>query len=348
MKRIAIVAHGLSNGGAERVATILANNLYALNYKVLYISAYTNDRVYNLAEGIDYICIKKRKGKISRFISRTIEIDSAIQRYNCDTVISFIFKELLLSSIKGNIPLVFSLRNDPAKVTKSFVNRVLCNFTYSRAKAIVFQTPGARDFFKQKIKDKGFVIGNPITPNLPFWNESNCDKTIVTACRLTEQKNIPMLIHGFAVFSKNHSDYSLWIYGQGELKNKLISISKELGVGDKVHFPGYAENIHEIMTHSSIFALTSDYEGLSNSMLEALAIGVPTVCTDCPPGGPSLYINDHCNGILVPVRDHLALANAFSEIASDIELAKRLSKNSVLIRNELSEDRIIKMWESLL
>jgi len=348
MKRIAIVAHGLSDGGAERVAALLANKLFERGNRVLFIAAYSNERVYKLSDGVDYIYIEKGKSKFTRFLSRTIAIDRAIERFKSDIVISFIFKEILKTSIKGKVPIVYSLRIDPANATAKLGNRILCNYTYSRAKAIVFQTPDARDFFKDEIRNKGVVIGNPLTPNLPFWDEEKHEKRIITACRLTEQKNLPMLIKGFAAFSKQFPDYSLWIYGKGPLKEKLLEIAKDYQIEDKVHLPGYANNIHEIMAHSAVFALTSDFEGLSNSMLEALAIGVPTVCTDCPPGGASLYIKDHVNGMLIPVGDEAALAKALCELADSKQLQRSMSMESRIIRKTLSEDVVIDAWVKLL
>lgn len=348
MKRIAIVAHGLSDGGAERVAALLANKLFERGNRVLFIAAYSNERVYKLSDGVDYIYIEKWNSKFTRFLSRTIAIDRAIERFKSDIVISFIFKEILKTSIKGKVPIVYSLRIDPANATAKLGNRILCNYTYSRAKAIVFQTPDARDFFKEKIRQKGVVIGNPLTPNLPLWDADNHDKRIITACRLTEQKNLPMLIKGFAEFSKQFPEYSLWIYGKGPLKDELQEIVRNYQLGEKVHLPGYANNIHQIMSHSAVFALTSDFEGLSNSMLEALAIGIPTVCTDCPPGGAALYVKDHVNGLLIPVGDEKALAKAFGEYAKNDCLTQTVSENAVTIREELSEDIIIDQWQKAL
>lgn len=344
MKRIAIVAHGLNDGGAERVAALLANKLFEKGNRVLFIAAYSSERIYKLTDGIEYTYIKSGNYKITRFFTRTIAIDKAISEFQSDIVISFIFKEILKTSIKGKVPIVYSLRIDPADATAKIGNRILCYYTYSRAKAIVFQTPRARDFFTLKIRKKGVVIGNPITSGLPFWDSQNHEKRIITACRLTEQKNLPMLIKGFAIFAKQFPDYSLWIYGRGPLKEQLLRIARDCNIEEKVHFPGYACNIHDIMAHSAIFALTSNFEGLSNSMLEALAIGVPTVCTDCPPGGASLYIKDRENGMLIPVGDEVELARRFVEIIKSPDGCLSISKAASEIRKVLDEDIIVSEW----
>ena len=342
MKRITIVAYGLSNGGAERVSSILANGLSERGYAVQYLAVYSHDIQYSLSEKIEYVPIRIRRNKYFRFLTRNIDIVKAIDSFKSDIVISFIIDEMLLCSLLKKIPLIYTLRNDPVKETRGRLRHFICNYTYRRAEAIVFQTPGARDFFDEEIRRKGIIIGNPLTNNLPFWNTEEHQKKIITACRLTPQKNIPMLIKGFSDFSLSFPEYSLWIYGNGELKESLVGLVNELGIENKVFFPGYADDIHKIMSQSAIFALTSNFEGLSNSMLEALAIGIPTICTDCPPGGASLYIRDHENGLLIPVGDEKALSNAFSEVAKGLFVADE--QYALEIRNQLSEDEIIARW----
>ena len=156
-----------------------------------------------------------------------------------------------------------------------------------------------------------------------------------------------MLIDGFNQFNKIHNDYVLEIYGEGPLKEELENYCKELHVERSVLFKGYSTDIHNIMTRSEIFALTSDFEGLSNSMLEALAIGLPTICTDCPPRGASLYIKDGENGFLVDVGDTKAFTRKLDILAENKELQEKFSKNSPIVRNELDEKNIIKKWKDL-
>ena len=97
-----------------------------------------------------------------------------------------------------------------------------------------------------------------------------------------------------------------------------------------------------------MFVSSSDFEGMSNSMLEAMALGLPCVCTDCPAGGARAVIKDGENGLLTPVGDSHALYLAMKKVAENPELAAKLSKNSVKIREEQSVDKIIKKWMELI
>lgn len=347
--RIAIVAHGLSNGGAERVSSLVANHFARVGHQVLFVAAYSPERVYPLDEAVAYVYINgDYKNKLRKGLSRSVDIDKAIRKFRADMAISFIISEMVVSSIRKTVPIVYSLRIDPARACSGKVNKKLCFSAYSRAAGIIFQTPDARDYFPEHIRKKGVVIPNPLTRNLPVWDCENSEKTIVTACRLSAQKNLPMLISAFAKFHEAHPDYTLRIYGDGPLLEEMKAFAKNCGVEKQVSFPGYAKNIHEIMAGSGIFALTSNYEGLSNSMLEALAIGVPTVCTDCPPGGAALYIEDGVSGMLVPVGDVEELTKRFCRMAEDRELCLSMSENARKIREVLDVDKVLKQWEAVL
>ena len=348
--RIAIVAHGLSNGGAERVASLVANHYVNRGHDVLFVAAYSPDREYRLEDAVEYVYAGgNHSNKITRLLGRSYRIQRAVKKFRADVAISFVINESLYSTLRGTVPYIYTLRNDPGNICGSAVMRLTSNLAFGKARKVIFQTPDARKFFSQSIQDKGVVIANPLTRNLPQWQgPDGCKKTIITACRLNSQKNLPMLISAFAAFHRKHPEYALEIYGEGELREQLQTYAKKCGVADCVAFPGYAKNIHEIMTQSGIFALTSDYEGLSNSMLEALAIGIPTVCTDCPPGGAAMYIEDGVSGMLVPVRDVDALTQKLCRMAEDPALCVKMSENSRKIREILDVDQVLKQWEAVL
>lgn len=348
--KIAVIAHGLSDGGAERVASLVANHYVQKGHAVMFIAAYSPSRVYPLDERVKYVYTGgDYPNKLSRLIMRSGRIDAELRKFQAEAAVSFIVNESIYSTLKKTVPFTYTLRIHPGQACETLVDRITCLLAFHGAKKMVFQTPDARDFFPQSIRKKSVVIANPLTRNLPNWKGANCcDKTIITACRLTEQKNLPMLISAFAEFRKIHPEYTLKIYGEGELKEAMKELARELDAEEAVIFPGYARNIHEIMANSGIFALTSDYEGLSNSMLEALAIGIPTVCTDCPPGGAAMYIEDGISGMLVPVGDTKALTEKLCRMADDPVLCQKMSENSRKIREELDVDRVLAQWEAVL
>lgn len=347
--KVAVIAHGLSDGGAERVASIVANYFAKIGHEVLYIAVYSPEREYFLDDRITYQFLEDNsKNKATRFLNRATKLNKLIEDFSCDIAVSFIIRETVLACLRKKVPFVYSLRIDPAEVTRTKLAALLCKLCYSNAKSVIFQTNDARAFFKGKIYDHGIVIGNPLTKNLPYWNQAHHENSIISACRLDEQKNLKMLISAFARFHDKHPEYRLKIYGKGPQLPELQELSRKLSVEQHVDFPGHTKEIHNIMANSAIFALTSDFEGLSNSMLEALAIGLPTVCTDCPPGGAAEYITDGVNGMLVPVRDVDALYSKLCIMAENPALCENMSNNSRKIRDVLDESVVMEKWDNCL
>lgn len=350
MKRVAIIAHGLSDGGAERVASMLANYYDSIGHKVLYIAIYSDKKEYPLNKDIDYKFINagEKKGLIA-LIYRSLEIKRSVSTFHADVAVSFIEHELL-PLVLSHIPVIPSLRNDPKSTERGMFLKQIRNFNYAHSYKVIFQTQGAKMYFNPKIQKKGVIIRNPLKDNLPYWNEEQHKKVFMTACRINTQKNIPMLIKAFEQFHKEFPEYILEIYGKGpeSYLKELEQLCCELEIQDNVFFKGHSTEIHKKMTESEAFLLTSNYEGLSNAMLEAMAIGVPCICTDCPPGGAREMIEPKNAGILIPIGDVTALAQAMKQVAKSSEYRKQLSSREKYIREELAKDKIYDQWSDVL
>lgn len=349
VERLAIVAHGLNNGGAERVASELANGFAKLGYNVIFIATFNNEQEYLLDKKIKiYFINTNKKNGLNRLIDRNRKIYKAISEFKPDRIISFVTNELLLTLFKG-YKIIFSLRNDPTKENNSFFKRICRNYEYNHAQHIVFQTKGAQDYFSDKIKKKSSVIPNPLEiEKLPIWDKENHNQSFMTAVRLNKQKNLPLMINAFKKLHEVYPEYKLEIYGRGELYNELKELIVNLGASEYIFLMGRSNKIHEIMQKSFAFILSSDYEGLSNSMLEALAIGIPCVCTDSPPGGAREYIQNMHNGILTPCGDVDALYEGLRTLVENDSLCEQFSNESLIIRDKLESSKICAQWEKLL
>ena len=118
MKKVAIVAQGLGDGGAERVASILANGL-SKYYTVLFVAAYSSDKEYVLNDHVQYTYIDvSAKNGIERLEKRNKRIKKVIKEFGADVIISFVINELLYCNLSNIAPIIYSLRIDPAKVLK--------------------------------------------------------------------------------------------------------------------------------------------------------------------------------------------------------------------------------------
>lgn len=350
-KKIAFVAHGLGNGGAERVASILASKFSECGHAVMFLAIYDKRITYQIDERIEYHYLGfDEYTKAVKYVVRAKSICDYLDKFRPDYVISFITQEMMLAGLFRRYKILYSERTDPA--AKSKLLRMMTNFLYLRAEKIVFQTPGARDYFCGKIRKKGRIIANPIdTLRLPFWNEQDHDKSIITACRITPEKNLKMLIKAFSKIVEIHKDYTLKIYGEPrypEAKRELVELAENLGIAGYIEFPGYQSDIHSIMAKSAVFVLTSNYEGLSNAMLEALCIGIPTICTNCPSGGAAMYIQDNSNGFLVAVNDVDELVQKLQLLIENKDIQRKVSKRSIKLRDRLAVENIVEQWEDLL
>ncbi len=346
MKNIVIVVQRLSGGGAERVASILTNYLYERGYNMLVILAYYDTREYYIHEEIKTIAIKtNKKSACARLIERNVRIYEAVKRFNADVVVSFITNEVLLTECRG-IPVVHTLRNDPTRIDNSSIKTIWRNFAYSNAAQVVFQTEGARQFFNNSIKNKSQVIFNPLmTDMLPTWNQFTESKTFITACRLNKQKNIPMMIRAMKKLHEFYPEYRLDIYGSGEEKNSIEKLINEFHCEYYIALKGHSTDIHSIMANSFAFVMSSDFEGLSNSMLEALTIGIPCICTDSPPGGARTFIENYKNGLLCQVNNDEDLYEKMKYLIENKDRRLEFKKNNQNLKKKLCVENICKQWE---
>ncbi len=343
--KIFFICNSLHNGGAQRVLVTIANYMAEHGYDIQIIASFNNGS-YPLNERIKVTYVG-----YGQYVKLVCVARRQIARQGPDAVIAFEYFFNMLASIAClglKTKLIVSERNDPTRVGSGFVKGKMRNFLYRFVDVLVCQTPDARAYFPSHIQKKSVIILNPLKPNLPVKIGGERANEIVTFCRLNSQKNLPMLLNAFKDFLKTHSGYKLKIFGDGEESMELKEISKQLNVEGSVEINPASDNIHQLVLNARMFVLPSDYEGLSNSMLEAMAIGLPTICTDCPCGGARMIIKNNDNGILIPVRDAGALYGAMCKIADDRELAERLSSEGAKLRESLSVETISREWLKLI
>ena len=136
------------------------------------------------------------------------------------------------------------------------------------------------------------------------------------------------------------------IYGDGYLKGELEKHIQWLGLLDSVELAGSVRNLEDRIYDSALFVLSSDFEGMPNALLEAMSLGLPVISTDASGGGPREVIRSGTNGILVPIRDKDAIANAMIEVLTDYEYGEKLASNAHRIVSSMSPGVTLQKWES--
>jgi len=348
-KKILLFTPSLSTGGSERVMAILADGLYEKNDVTLCLLR-EKEETYKLKQDVEIIKYKYNgKNKILKMLKRLMFMRKEIKKN--EVIISFMYDINFMTLIAGfglRKKIIISERGYPEQENKKspiipFLRKVL----YPMADTIVFQTSQAMTWFPEKIKKKGVVIPNPVNDKILSPLKTEKEKRIIVAGRLTEQKNFHMLLRVFQKVVEKHSDFNLEICGDGPLKEELINLAKKLKIADKVIFSGFVSDINERMRKSFMYVSSSNYEGISNSMIEALAMGVPTICTDCPVGGAAMMIENEVSGLLIPVGDDNALYDGIIRIIENAEFRNNLVKNSIKIKNEYSVSKIVSKWQEI-
>lgn len=363
-KKIAFCINSMEKGGAERVVSILAN-YFATNNEVYIITVTNKDILYELNSNINIIALAKNKSnkkenkffkKISilpKILKRTIKLKKINNQYDFDVIISFLPEASFITMLsKPKCKVIISDRNDPKVEYNSKVYNTIMKNLYPRASAFVFQTEDAKKYFEDIIdfsRKKYEIILNPVDERFicnPY--KGIREKEIVSVGRLTEQKNFELLIDAFNIVNKEIKDYKLNIYGEGLKREELQEKITRLGLDNKVKLLGVVKDINSKIYKSSLFVMSSDYEGMPNALIEAMSLGLPVISTDCPCGGPKTLIKNNENGILVDVKDKEQLAYKIVKVLKDKELREKIAKNASKI-TELVNPKIINgKWEEFI
>lgn len=351
---ITILISSLSGGGAERVCCNLANYLSDFGHMVEILTMGEAPAAESLRDNVTYSPLlrdKERSNPLANNVKRILRLRRYMKKEAVDAYVVMlpVTTELMLRfSRLTKAPIFVSERADPkvyAKKTQKKLARLA-----SRASGWVFQTEEVASWYAPHMKGTpARVIANAINPAFirPAY-EGEREKAIIGAGRLTEQKNFPLLIRAFARIAPKFPEHKLVIYGKGGLLDSLKALAAELGVGERVEFPGYVPDMPARLEKASMFVLSSDYEGMPNALMEAMASGLPCVSTDCGGGGARFLIENETNGLLVPQKDEEAMAAAMERILSDEAFATSLGNEARKLQEVLAPEKIYGEWEKFI
>lgn len=333
--------------------THLANYFSDQGYNVVY-GAIRENGYYPLNDNIEVKIFKNNDS--TNGIDDIRNLRTFLKKNQFSAIIAFGYTvsiKIAFASIglKCRKKIIMSERNDPARNVNSLITNKLRSWAYSTAQAVVFQTEDARRFFSKKIQKKGKIILNPLFVDNNADGIKRDKKRIIAVGRITTQKNFIIMLKAFKLFSGEFPDYYLDIYGEPDNTGEYDRLTKyisENNLLDKVKFKGFSNKIANEYYGCRIYLSSSDYEGLSNSMLEAMACGLIVICTDCPCGGARMVINDGENGYLVPVGGYQQMYNTLKKVANDESESEKIVKNTVKIRKQLDISNIGKQWSELI
>lgn len=380
MKHLIFVTLSLTKGGAERVISNMCNDFFADKSRVTIISLMKAVPEYPLDERIRLITIDEceqdyKKSMPIRFVTRRRKLKRVLTEICAkegkpDCIVSFLPEpNMLMCSLKKCIavPLIISVRNDPKVEYASKLKYAMMRLLYPKSDGYVFQTKQAKEYFSfsEHITGSCVVIPNPLakefveaavertdanSATLHNRTEEQANKTpyrVMAAGRLEKQKNYPLMLQAFEAFHAKYPDSMLTIYGEGSEREKLELWIKEKGLSECILMLGVSDRIREEMAEADLFLMTSVYEGMPNALMEAMAMGLPVIATDCPCGGPAYLIEHGRNGFLVPLADDAVgrFAEIMVRLYEDRMLAAMVAKQAREIAKTEAPDVIYKRWE---
>lgn len=357
--KIVFHIHNLNKGGAERVVVTLAERFSLDGNEVVIITEEHNKDEYSLSDKVRRISFDREEGssgllsRMKELKSRRDELRKALKSEKPDIVIAFARSASYraVSAANGICPVIVSVRNDPKRDYVGTMNKLFIKMYLNKADYCVFQTEEARSFFDEKLQRKSSVIFNPINEkycHIPMADKRR--KNIVTVGRIAKQKNQLLLLRAFEKLQKTFNDYQLLIYGKDSSDGTLEELSnfiREKKMENAVRFMGTTDSLEKEIFDASLFVLPSDYEGMPNSLMEAMALGIPCISTDCHCGGPASLIQSGQNGILIPVGDAERLAEEMKRLLSDAEEARRLGENGRVIGKTANTETIFAEWKKV-
>lgn len=351
--KIIFASDQLQNGGTEREVAVFASTLAKLGHEVhiFCVKDLTSDYAIDQSVHVHHFALVSRVNipKI-RVLFRWRNAVPKLRCLHADIILSAnlsfkYYPVLWLGTLFSGTKLLLAVRNNlEEKYTKKRDKRMWRCAAHT-ADAIWIQTEAQRRFFPDQMQEKIFEVPNILDPR--FLEIPERERTeirrIITVGRFHSQKNQKLLIEAFArmLEKTGNRDATLTIYGQsmpweGPIENELKVLIQTNHLEERIFMPGRMQEIEKCYEQADAFLLGSDYEGLPNALMEAMAAGLPCISTDCLTG-PSALIKSGENGLLVPVGDVEAMSQAVEYFVRHPQQAAEMGK---------AARKRMKTWES--
>lgn len=325
--------------------SLLANAFVERGYEVCIVCLTSRKVYYTLSEKVQVVFAADFARPM---IGRLWRFRRFVRQWNPDVVIPFmtpVYCFTIFALLGLKFPIIASERIDPrySLMIKKMLRSLLLPFVTH----LVVQTQHIKSYYRKSIQQRTSIIVNPVSDQV-FESEPTVspEKRIISVGRLFAQKNQKMLIDAVAALHAKHPEYKLIIYGDGPLRQMLEKHIKELKASDYISLPGRSSQvIHELRT-STVFALSSDYEGMSNALLEAVCVGLPIVTTRV--SGVEDLVQDNQGALVVAPQDLPAFTQALDHLLSDEKMQQRFAAYNRTQAEKYRANVIISQWEQLI
>ncbi len=356
-RHVAMLIGALKKGGSERVLVNLSDYLVQRGWRVTMVTQYQKENEYPLNSDVKRILSDITEDECSRsrilnFKRRFCKLRNIWKQEKPDIILSFIGKNNMMAILTSrflNIPVAVAVRGEPTMEYYNGWMRLAARHLFKIADGVILQTRQCYDFFPKSVRNKAVILKNPV--NQSFFREryeGERTKELVAVGRIDANKNHEMLIRAFAGIADRYPDYKLIIYGDGELKKKLEELVKEMGMQERIFLPGSVSDVADAIYKTRVFILPSNTEGVPNTLIEAMVLGLTVIATDCPCGGPADLIEHGVNGLLTPVGEIDKMKDNLQIVLSDLQNADMMGRNATKTSDIFNPVKVNKEWENYL
>lgn len=341
------VIPSLSKGGAERVVSVLASELTEQGHEATVLIYFKTENEYEVSENVKKVYLSEYESDYDNmnYLKRLTALRKVAKTEKADFVIPFLSHVCIQTCVAlfgTKYKIIQTVRNDPRTLPEGKIHRFLRDLFIKFSFKTFVQNENQKSYFDKQTGKKIFVLPNPVRGDLfDCQNKNDTDKTIIaSAGRLNSQKNFFMLIDAFCKVYEEHKDLELRLYGDGELKEELEQHIKDKNLSESVKLMGRTNDMKSMFESIDLYVLSSDFEGMPNSLMEAMAAGVPCVSTDCPTG-PSDLIENEKTGLLVPVNDASAMSEAIEKMLFELDNEKIAENGREFVKSNYSAKVIV-------
>lgn len=380
--RITLIISTLTGGGAERVATTMANYWAEKGWEVTILTTDfgSESPCYGLHPSVSHVdlssprfrghpeesqasarlddlmhdCSRPERAVLIPEAAHILRMRRAIVSTSPEAAISYIDRTniCVLVAIRGlGVPVIVSEQCDPNNSSLGAGWELLRRRLYPEARYVAVLTDESLGYFSSLAHMRGRIIPNALTPAVFAHSDEvpqqRHGKTLMAMGRLAHEKGFDLLLSAFAVVATKHRDWTLEILGEGPIRAYLLSCIQKHGLEERVLMSGFTRRPFDAMRRADLFALSSLDEGFPNVLLEAMACGLPVVSFDCP-SGPRHIIRNGVDGVLVPPRDAKAMAAALDLLMGDEAERKRLASKAREVVERFGVAKVMSMWEELI
>lgn len=354
--RIDFITSSLKGGGAERVLVLMANSL-AKNKKneMSVITLYKGKEAYDLDPSVKRVQLKLNKLIPNHTLSSIVNLVKHYKNKSDrpDVIVSFSTTTNFVTIIVAKLFSIKIIGQEHISHMGSGENkRLIIDITrrhlYRKADLITVLTSFDEPYYK-KHGAEVYVMPNPCSFKPITENSHKREKTILAVGSLNRyhHKGFDTLINLIVPIFKAHPDWKIKIAGSGDDGLKyLTELAEKNNILDKIIFTGFITNISELMYESSIFILSSRYEGLPMVLLEALSQGMACISFDCLTG-PSDIINNNENGLLIEDQNIEKMQQGLSNLIDNEEFRENLANNGIKSLDKFNISTITKQYEVL-